>query len=120
MLLRLPDEVDDGTPLPGHLPGRHSSLLNLMIRFLRTRRAHTFVDSGDFPVSRAQTVRLSPIRSLGQLGLARWILYSGEVPSAPLPFSQTGARVGKGWGYMCDGVQEALPHGCHSQGLARE
>jgi hypothetical protein len=42
----------------------------LMIRFLRTRRAHTFVDSGDFPVSRAQSVRLSPIRSLGQLGLA--------------------------------------------------
>lgn len=93
MLLRLPGEVDDGTPLPGHLPGRHSSLLNLMIRFLRTRRAHTFVDSGDFPVSRAQTVRLSPIRSLGQLGLARWILYSGEVPSAP-PSVKTGARVG--------------------------
>ena len=85
MLLRLPDEVDDGTPLPGHLPGRHSSLLNLMIRFLRTRRAHTFVDSGDFPVSRAQSVRLSPIRSLGQLGLARRILKSGEVGQVPAP-----------------------------------
>ena len=115
MLLRLRGEVDDGTPLPGHLPGRHSSLLNLMIRFLRTRRAHTFVDSGDFPVSRAQTVRLSPIRSLGQLGLARWILYSGKVPSAP-----PSVKLVRGWGYMCDGVQEALPHGCHSQGLARE